>query len=385
MKTLRTNLFLVVLGLSLLGLVMIYSATYRDVGSDYLFIRLAHMVLAIGAFVVASRVRYTVWRRLAPWVYGVVLVSLGLVLIPGVGELVGGSRRWFDLGLFNLQPGEFATMTAIIVLSCAVARKRPGSGLPFGALVAVGLLLVLVVLEPDFSTSMMIVIGTAGVLWASEVSTAVLVLIGFTGFAGMVGVMLAEPYRRERFMTFLDPWAVSQGSGYQSVQSMIAIKDGGIFGVGVGGGSAETIVPDVSTDMIFTLIGQELGLLGMIVVIGAFCFLALAGLRIAMRTPSVMGRCMAAGLTTMLAVQAAFNIGGTLGVLPLAGMTLPFVSYGGSSLIACFAAIGILYRISEDSDRAREVKPRKPATTEEGDDRGRRNRRTRDTRAMRGG
>lgn len=382
----RTNLFLVALGLSLLGLVMVYSATYREFGMHYLFVRLMHMALAVGAFVVASRMRYTAWRRFAPWVYGVVLISLVLVLIPGVGQVVGGSRRWFDLGVFSLQPSEFAKIAAVIVLSCAVARKRPGSGLPFGALAAVGLLLVLVVLEPDFSTSVMIVTGVAGVLWASEVSTAVLLLIGFTGFAGMVGVMLAEPYRRERLMTFLDPWAVSQGSGYQIVQSMIAIKDGGVFGVGVGGGNAEAVVPEVMTDMIFSQIGEELGLLGMIVVICAFCFLALAGLRIALRTPSVMGRCMAAGLTTMLAVQAVFNIGATMGALPLAGMTLPFVSYGGSSLIACFAAVGILYRISEDSDRAREVKPRKPATKEEARaDRGRRNRRTRDPRVVRGG
>lgn len=382
----RTNLFLVALGLSLLGLVMIYSATYRDFGMYYLFTRIAHMVLALGAFVVTSRVRYPAWRKLAPWVYGAVLLSLLLVLIPGVGEMVGGSRRWFDFGFFSLQPAEFATLTAIIVLSCAVAQKRPGSGLPFGALAAVGLLLALVILEPDFSTSVMIVIGVAGVLWASEVSTAVLLLIGFAGFAGMVGVMFAEPYRRERFMTFLNPWAVSQGSGYQIVQSMIAIKDGGIFGVGVGGGTAQTVVPDASTDMIFSLIGQELGLLGMVVVIGAFCFLALAGLKIAMSAPSVMGRCMAAGLITVLVVQAIFNIGGTMGVLPLAGMTLPFISNGGTSLIACFAAIGILYRISEDSDRAREVKPRKPAgEKEKGDDRGRRYGRTRDSRAVRGG
>jgi cell division protein FtsW len=168
--------------------------------------------------------------------------------------------------------------------------------------------------------------------------------------------MVLEPYRRERFLTFLDPWAAADGSGYQVVQSMVAIKAGGFFGSGAGSGGQGPYVPELGTDMIFALIGEELGLIGMVVVIAAFGFIALAGLRIAMNAPSVMARCVAAGLTTMLIAQATFNIGAAMVVLPLAGMTLPFVSYGGSSLLVCFAAVGILYRISEDSERAREIK-----------------------------
>jgi cell division protein FtsW len=168
-----------------------------------------------------------------------------------------------------------------------------------------------------------------------------------------------EPYRRERFLTFLNPWAAADGSGYQVVQSMVAIKAGGFFGSGAGSGGQGPYVPELGTDMIFALIGEELGLIGMIVVIAAFGFIALAGLKIAMNAPSVMARCVAAGLTTVLIAQATFNIGAAMVVLPLAGMTLPFVSYGGSSLLVCFAAVGILYRISEDSERAREIKPRK--------------------------
>jgi cell division protein FtsW len=356
MSSLRANLFLVALGLSMLGLVMVYSATYSEVGTDFLFVRLGHTVLGVAVFFVASRVRYTSWRRYAPPLYLIVLLGLILVLIPGIGTQINGARRWLDLGPMSIQPAEFAKLAAALVLSCAVARLPHGSGLPVKPLVAVGVLFVLVLVEPDFGTSVVLLAGVAGTLLASELRTRDLVLSGIVGLVAVAGMMVLEPYRRERFLTFLDPWAAADGSGYQVVQSMVAIKAGGFFGSGAGSGGQGAYVPELGTDMIFALIGEELGLIGMVVVIAAFGFIALAGLRIAMNAPSVMARCVAAGLTTMLIAQATFNIGAAMVVLPLAGMTLPFVSYGGSSLLVCFAAVGILYRISEDSERAREIK-----------------------------
>jgi cell division protein FtsW len=356
MSSLRSNLFLAALGLSLLGVVMVYSATYSEVGTDFLFIRIGHMVLGVAAFFLASRVRYTAWRTYAPAMYLIVLVGLVVVLIPGIGTQINGARRWLDLGPMSLQPAEFAKLAAILILSCAVARLPHGSGLPVKPLVAVGVLFVLVFVEPDFGTSVVLLAGVAGTLWASELRTRDLVLSGLVGLVAVMGMMVLEPYRRERFLTFLNPWAAADGSGYQVVQSMVAIKAGGFFGSGAGSGGQGPYVPELGTDMIFALIGEELGLIGMVIVIAAFGFIALAGLRIAMNAPSVMARCVAAGLTTMLVAQATFNIGAAMVVLPLAGMTLPFVSYGGSSLLICFAAVGILYRISEDSERAREIK-----------------------------
>jgi cell division protein FtsW len=379
MSSLRSNLFLVALGLSMLGLVMVYSATYSEVGTDFLFIRIGHMVLGVAAFFVASRVRYTAWRRYAPALYLIVLVGLVLVLIPNIGTQINGARRWLDLGPMSIQPAEFAKLAAILVLSCAIARLPHGSGLPVKPLVAVGVLFILVFVEPDFGTSVVLLAGIAGTLWASELRTRDLVLSGLVGLVAVTGMMVLEPYRRERFLTFLDPWAATDGSGYQVVQSMVAIKAGGFFGSGAGSGGQGPYVPELGTDMIFTLIGEELGLIGMVVVIAAFGFIALAGLRIAMNAPSVMARCVAAGLTTMLIAQATFNIGAAMVVLPLAGMTLPFVSYGGSSLLVCFAAVGILYRISEDSERAREIKHTADP------DRRRRHGRARYPRAVRGG
>jgi cell division protein FtsW len=382
MSSLRSNLFLVALGLSLLGLVMVYSATYTEVGARFLFVRIGHMVLGVAAFLVASRVRYTAWRRYAPALYLIVVVGLVLVLIPGIGTQINGARRWLDLGPMSIQPAEFAKLAAILVLSCAVARLPHGSGLPVKPLVAVGVLCILVLVEPDFGTSVVLLSGAAGTLWASELRTKDLVLSGLVGLVAVAGMMVLEPYRRERFLTFLDPWAAADGSGYQVVQSMVAIKAGGFFGSGAGSGGQGPYVPELGTDMIFALVGEELGLIGMIVVIAAFGFIALAGLKIAMNAPSVMARCVAAGLTTVLIAQATFNIGAAMVVLPLAGMTLPFVSYGGSSLLVCFAAVGILYRISEDSERAREIKPRKNTADP---DRRRRHGGARYPRAVRGG
>lgn len=384
--TLRTNLFLVVLALSLVGLVMVYSATYSEFGTHYLLIRTGHIVLGLVAFVIVRQIRYTAWRRFAPVLYVAVFASLVLVLIPGIGMEAGGARRWLDLGVISLQPAEFAKIAAVVILSAAIARYRPGSAMPVWALVGVGLLFGLVILEPDFGTSVVLLTGVAGVLWASEVRTRDFLLASVVVVMGLVGIMILEPYRRERLLTFLDPWSASEGSGYQIVQSLVAIRSGDFFGAGAGSGAQGSVIPEVQTDMIFALIGEELGLFGMAVVIAAFCFIAVAGFKISLDAPSVMARCLAAGLTTMLAAQAIFNIGAAMNVLPLAGMTLPFISYGGSSLMVSFAAVGILHRISEDSERAREIKPRKKRPSSATSlDRRRRNRGARNARAVRGG
>src|SRR5215217_9212081 len=236
MTALRTNLFAVALGLSLLGNVMVYSATSRDYGTHYLIMRFAHLALGMVAFFVAKQVRYTSWRRIAPGLYVFVLASLILVLIPGIGVEVGGARRWFDLGPFSLQPAEFAKLAVVVLLSCAIARVRPGSSLPVWPMLAVGLLLGLVLVEPDFGTSVVVAAGAAGVLWASELRTRDLLVFGGLAFAALVVMMLLAPYRRDRFLTFLDPWSVSDSSGYQIVQSMVAIKAGSFLGAGAGAG-----------------------------------------------------------------------------------------------------------------------------------------------------
>ncbi|CAA9383104.1 MAG: Cell division protein FtsW, partial [uncultured Rubrobacteraceae bacterium] len=251
MTALRTNLFFVALGLSLLGVVMVYSATYRLEGTEFLVARLKHMGMGIAAFLVVTRIRYTLWRKYAYVLYGAVLMMLVLVLIPGIGMRINGSSRWLDVGFMSLQPSEIAKIAAVVYLSCALARLKPGSGLPIKPLAAVGILFVLVLVEPDFGTSVILLTGVAGALWASEVRTKDLLLSGAAGVVALAAVMLLAPYRRERFFTFLDPWAVADTSGYQNVQAMIAIKAGGFFGSGAGSGGQGANVPEIGTDMIF--------------------------------------------------------------------------------------------------------------------------------------
>jgi len=393
---LRTNLLLVALALALLGSVMVYSATAQNFGADFLLMRLQHLTLGVGAFFLARGVRYTAWRRLGTWLYVGVAALLFLVLVPGIGQSVNGARRWLDLGFFSLQPAELAKIAAVVVLAGAVARVPRGGGVPVRALFPIALLFGLVVLEPDFGTSVVISVGAAGVLWASEVRTWDLVVGGLLAGGALVGVMMAEEYRRERLLSFFRPSAEPTGSGYQVGQSLDAIRSGSYFGTGAGSGWAGPHVPEVHTDMIFALIGEELGLLGMILVIGAFAFLCLGAFAISLRAPTVFGRCLAAGFASMFAAQTVFNIGAAMGVIPLAGMTLPFVSWGGSSLITCFAAVGILYRVSEDGEIARAMGPRRKRAVEPdglrgavgyapGLHRGRRDGGARHPRAVRGG
>jgi cell division protein FtsW len=381
MKRLRVNLFLVALGLSLLGLVMVYSATSADHGQKYLLVRSAHMVMGVGAFVAVSRVRYTLWRKLAPALYFVALLGLILVFVPDVGTEAGGARRWLDLGAISFQPAELAKIAAVVTVGCAVSRRQAQDSLPVLPLLAIGLLFALVLMEPDFGTAAILLAGVGGALWASEVRMGQLLAVGGLLSTGMVGVMLAAPYRRERFMSFLSP-GEERGVGYQVARSVEAIKSGDLLGTGVGGGMQGDLVPELRTDMIFALVGEELGVLGMGVIIGSFLFIALAGFFIAMHAPSVLGRSMAGGLVVMLCVQAALNIGGVMGVLPLTGMTLPFVSYGGSSLVISFLAVGILYRISEDGERVGEVRSKRNAPHSY---RRRRNGRARHPGSVRGG
>ena len=380
MTSLRANLFVVALALAALGNVMVYSATSS---TEALVTRFVHVGIGVLAFFVTKGIRYTAWRKIAPPLYVGVLLSLVLVLF--VGDEIGGARRWIDVGPIQVQPAEFAKLAAVVLLASVVSRARPGSGLPWRPIGAVGILFGLVLIEPDFGTSVVVAAGAAGVLWASELRTRDLLLSGCAALVGLVGVMLAEPYRRERFMTFLDPLSVCDGSGYQICQSMSAIRGGSYLGTGAGGGAIP--VPELHTDMIFALVGEELGLIGMFAVIGAFGFFVVSAYRVALNAPTVLGRCLAAGLATMFAVQTVFNIGATMSVVPLAGMTLPFISYGGSSLLVCFAAVGILYRVSEDSEVAREARGASNGGRRGSarPDRRRRDGGARDPRAVRGG
>lgn len=353
-----------VLALVSFGIVMVYStssATALLNDGDPLNMvtrQVAYAIVGLGAYVVFARMSPEGMRRLGPPALAVSAFLLLLVLVPSFGTSVNGSRRWIDLGpLGNLQPSELAKLALALWLAQAIARdprrlRTPGGLAPL--LLVAGALALLILVEPDM--------GTAVVLCA--VAFAMLIVAGARGrhlgtvvaagaFLAVVAIMI-EPYRRDRLLIFLDPWSDPSGAGFQSVQAQVALGSGGLTGVGLGGGVQKAFyLPEAHTDMIIATVGEELGLLGVVAVLVAFALVAVAGYRIALKAVDLHQQALAAGLTTLVLAQAAINIGAVVGVMPVTGVPLPFVSFGGSSLIVLLASTGLLVNIGRRSHTAR--------------------------------
>jgi cell division protein FtsW len=304
-----------------------------------------------------------------------------LVAVLVVGTTVNGATRWIVVGPVSIQPSELAKLALAIWLAAFLAR-RPAPR-TFGELLrpiglVAGLASLLVLLEPDLGTAISFAILVGAVLLVSGTPMR---LMGIAGAALVTIVLLAswlEPYRRARLLTFLNPWDDAQGAGFQSVQALIALGSGGLFGVGLGESVQKVYyLPEAQTDMIFAVIGEELGLVGAAAIVLAFALFGYAGYSIALRCGDPFGKRLAAGITTLICGQAAVNLGAVMGLAPLTGVPLPFVSYGGSSLIVCLASVGILLTIARNSGRTQQ--------TASVPDRGRGDRRPRPARARGGG
>jgi cell division protein FtsW len=347
-------LVLITLGLTAFGLVMVYSATSAAAavgGKDpsyYLKRQGIYAALGIGLLVWGSRRDYRKLKQIAPTLLAISLASLVFVL--AVGQSINGARRWISLGPAAFQPSELAKIALAIWVSAYLARRRAPQTLkelvrPIGAVG--GLACVLVLAEPDLGTVIAIVVmlaaillvaGTPGKLLASATTLA----LG----AGMLAIWL-EPYRRARVFAFLNPWGDSQGAGFQTVQAMIGLGSGGLFGVGLGQGVQKVFyLPEAHTDMIFAIVGEELGLVGSACVMAAYCAFAYAGLRVALACKDPFGKRLATGITVLICGQAAINLAAVMSLAPLTGIPLPFVSYGGSSLVVLLASVGVLLNIA---------------------------------------
>jgi len=371
-------LVLVTLALVAFGLVMVYSASSARalLGADdpayYLKRQALSAVAGLVALVLLSRTDY---RRLRHAAGPLLLASFVLlVAVLAIGTAVNGARRWIPLGTLTFQPSELAKLALALWTAGLLARRPAPQALselvrPIGLVVGAACALILV--EPDLGSALAIAIMVAAVLLVA--GTPVRTLAAAGGIAGMLvlAAIWLEPYRRERIFSFIDPWHDPQGAGFQSVQAMIALGSGGIFGVGLGE-SVQKIyyLPEASTDMIFAIVGEELGLVGVLAVIGAFALFAYAGLNIALRCHDPFGKRLAAGLTALVCGQAAVNVSAVMGLAPLTGVPLPFVSYGGSSLVVGLASVGILLNIavnhgvagvSEVPDRRRRNSRARPA------------------------
>jgi cell division protein FtsW len=356
-------LILVTLGLVAFGLVMVYSATSAAAavgGNDpgyYLKRQGVYALIGVGAMLLAARADFRALKHLAP---PLVLASVGLlVAVLVIGTSVNGARRWISFGPAAFQPSEFAKLALCVWAAAHLARRRPPQTLkelarPIGLLA--GLFAILLLAEPDLGTTISLLLMLGGMLLVS--GTPVGVLTAGVTIASALGIAAIwfEPYRRARVFAFLNPWDDAQGAGFQIVQAMIGMGSGGLFGVGLGQGVQKIFyLPEAHTDMIFAIIGEELGLVGVTAVIGAFGLFAYAGLRIALRCRDPFGKRLAAGLTVLVCGQAAINLAAVMGLAPLTGIPLPFVSYGGTALVVSLAAVGVLLNIATNHAAAREA------------------------------
>jgi cell division protein FtsW len=309
------------------------------------------MGLGIVAFYVLSRVDYRKWRRIrVPLLIGT-LVLLVVVLVPGIGVTSGGSSRWVGFGQFRIQPSELMKL-ALAVFAADLLTRRVGQlhqakRVVVPILGVLGISSILILKQPDMGTALVMACIAFGVMFMGGVrmKPIVKVLGAFAVVATIVG--LADPYRRDRILSFINPGAHQSGSGYQVWQSLIGLGSGHLTGLGLGGGRQKWgLLPNAHTDFIFSVLGEELGLVGAVVVLGLFFALAWYGLRVAALAPDRFGSLMAVAITVWITSQAVINIGAVIGVLPVTGIPLPFISFGGSSLVINLAAVGILMNIA---------------------------------------
>ncbi len=342
------------------GLVMLSSAGavvgFERFGqADYFFKRqFFFFIIGLAAFFVFARVDYHVWRRYA---IGLLFLSIALLIIlffPGVGFSAGGARRWIALGNFLLQPAEIAKLTFLIYL--AVWFEKRGKGihdffygfLPFVSLLGVVALLIL--LQPDLGTVMIIVILSLMVYFAAGAPWRYVFAFVFAGAAFVALLILVAPYRAARLTVFLNPEADPQGIGYHINQSLLAIGSGGLFGKGLGQSQQKyNYLPEVTGDSIFAVIAEELGFILVVGLVIVFLLFLRRGLAIARASPDELGRYLAVGIAGGITVQALVNMAALSGLLPLTGITLPFISSGGSSLIVTMAQVGLLVNISRQT------------------------------------
>jgi len=358
-------LVLVTLGLVAFGLVMVYSATSAPAALEktdpmsYLKKQGVYALIGVGLMMAASRFDYRRLRLLAP---AIVLTALGGCLaVLVIGTRINGARRWIEFGPATFQPSELAKL-ALAVWAAAYLCKRPAPRSlrelwrPIGLLLAV--FCVLILAEPDLGTAISLVVVLLAVLLISGTPTAT--LASGTGIAVALGLIAIwfEPYRRARLFSFIDPWKDPQGAGFQTVQALISIGSGGFLGAGLGHGVAKiNYLPEAHTDMIFAVIGEELGLLGVTAVIAAYAAFAYAGLRVALACTDPFGKRLAAGIVGLIGGQAVINLAAVLGLAPLTGIPLPFISYGGSSLVVMLVGVGVLLNIARDGGRAAAAVP----------------------------
>ncbi|MCE5330005.1 putative lipid II flippase FtsW [bacterium] len=351
-------IFIITVLLLVIGMVMVSSAS-MPFGENYYndafyFIRkqIIWSVISIVLLFIFIRIDY---HKLAKISNFLILISIGLlaiVLIPGIGVNIGGSSRWINLPFFNPQPSEFVKIAIIIYMSDVLNKKYRDiykiKTILFPAFIFLLTVTFLIFMEPDFSVAVIIWIIIFILMFVGEVRFKHIIGIGLTWVIFSIGYLFLENYRRERIFAFLNKSSEVAGSNFQINQSLIALGSGSIFGVGLGNSLQKySYLPEANTDFIFSILGEEFGLVGTVFVVLLFILFAFFGIRIAMKAKDYLGRMIAIGITSLITVEAILNIAVTVGAVPVTGMALPFISLGGSSLMSMMIGVGILLNISK--------------------------------------
>ncbi len=362
------TLFLTTIILIALGLIMVYSTSAMvsivQYGVSYHFIIRQIIYVIISAFFIWFLMRndYHVLKSFYGIILFLIIISMFLVFVPHLGLSAGGSRRWINLRIFNVEPSEFLKIIFIVYLANFLEKKKDildnnrYSLMFISPFILMGFLDILLLKEPDFGTASILFFITLIMLFAGGVSLLYLIITIIFGSAAAYFLIFTVTYRRDRILAFLHPFHDKTGIGFQIIQSIYAFARGGFYGVGLGNGKEKLFfLPTPYSDFIFSTVGEELGFIGVCIFILLYLILAYRGLKIAINAPDLFGTYLAYGLTSLLVLSAFINIGVVLGFLPTKGLALPFISYGGSSMLASCIAIGILLNISSQSVKRKNI------------------------------
>jgi cell division protein FtsW len=360
--------FSIIVVLVVLGVLAVFDASYaraaesRMTGNDMWYFAKRQFGFAIVGMICmfgTMHISLDTFRKCANALLYISILLLGAVLVPGIGKTVNGAARWLPIvGSLTFQPSELAKMAVVLYLARELSRQGSGirnfkSGV-LRHLVWVAVIAFLLIKEPDMGTMMVVVGTTFAMLYVGGISAAHLAGISAAGVFMVMLLIKIEPYRMTRLMTFLDPWKDYYGAGYQIIHSLIALGTGGIFGIGLCEGREKMYIPEPHTDMIYSTIGEEAGLIGALIVMALFAFLAYRGINIALRSKSSYTKLLAAGMTSMITLQALVNVAVVSASIPATGVPLPFISYGGSSLLFTMMAAGVILSVSRQLNNATE-------------------------------
>ncbi len=354
MKTTVTILTTIVMLLAILGLVMLASASPVQSSSilhdPFVKRQAGSFLVGLAAFLVVARIDYRIWKKAAIPLALITIVLLVLVLIPSVGLNIKGSRRWLPLGPINMQPSEITKLALILLMGWWMSRVQRKASHPLHGLVwpllLMGSLTGLVFIEPDFGTSILLAAVAFTMMFVGGSRIGLLLVTGVFGFAGFSILVMMDAERMRRIIAFMNPEKYAKDEAFQLLNAIYAFVVGGATGVGLGGSlQKHHYLPEAHTDFIFAIVGEEMGLIASLAVLGLFIAFFFCGLRISLRAPDSFGRLVAFGITTMIALQAALNMGVVTGVLPTKGLPLPLISYGGTSMAITLVMVGLLANI----------------------------------------